>query len=185
MVSSSINSPKIKGSNPTGTGREKMGINMIHQVLDAFCGIDINSLMTLGFGPIVENVVIDLSPFSNNLLGGRKPTYLTSATSVLTSVSTSVKAVSVAPLGGDKMDVSRENTDVRWVGFHPLQFVGNNCQLVTTKMNQGHPHSRAFLAHEVTFFAVKFHKSILVKISQLQKEPSFVDWGSILNKTFE
>jgi hypothetical protein len=163
LVSSSINSPKIKGSNPTGTGREKMGINMIHQVLDEFCGIDINSLMTLGFGPNVENIVIDLSPFSNNLLGGRKPTYPTSATSVLTSV----KAVSVVPLGGDKTDVSRENTDVRWVGFHPLQFVGNNCQLVATKMNQGHPHSRAFLAHEVTFFVVKFHKSSLVKISQL------------------
>jgi hypothetical protein len=52
--------------------------------------------------------------------GGRKPTYLTSATSVLTSV----KAVSIVPSGSDKMDVRRENTDVRWVGFHPLFF---NC----------------------------------------------------------
>jgi hypothetical protein len=52
------------------------------------------------------------------LRGGRKPTYLTSATSVLTSV----KAVSVVPSGGYKMDVRRENTDVRWVGFHPLKF---------------------------------------------------------------
>jgi hypothetical protein len=52
------------------------------------------------------------------LRGGRKPTYLTSATSVLTSV----KAVSVVPSGSDKMDVRRENTDVRWVGFHPLKF---------------------------------------------------------------
>ncbi len=50
--------------------------------------------------------------------GGRKPTYLTSATSVLTSV----KAVSIVPSGGDKMDVRSENTDVRWVGFHPLKF---------------------------------------------------------------
>jgi hypothetical protein len=49
-------------------------------------------------------------------MGGRKPTYLTSSTSVLTSV----KAISVVPSGGNKMDVHRENTDVRWVGFHPL-----------------------------------------------------------------
>ncbi len=48
--------------------------------------------------------------------GGRKPTYLTSATSVLTSI----KAVSVVPSGGDKTGVHREITDVRWVGFHPL-----------------------------------------------------------------
>jgi hypothetical protein len=32
---------------------------------------------------------------------------------------TSVKAVSVVPSGGDKTDVRRENTDVRWVGFRP------------------------------------------------------------------
>jgi hypothetical protein len=50
-------------------------------------------------------------------VGGRKPTYLTS---VLTSVLTTVKAVSIVPSGGDKMDVRRENTDVRWVGFYPL-----------------------------------------------------------------
>jgi hypothetical protein len=49
-------------------------------------------------------------------MGGRKPIYLTSSTSVLTSV----KAISVVPSGGNKMDVHRENTDVRWVGFHPL-----------------------------------------------------------------
>ncbi len=49
-------------------------------------------------------------------MGGRKPTYLTSVTSVLTSV----KAFSIVPSGGDKMDVHRENTDVTWVGFHPL-----------------------------------------------------------------
>ncbi len=49
-------------------------------------------------------------------MGGRKPTYLISATSVLTSV----KAVSVVPSGSDKMDVRRENTNVRWVGFLPL-----------------------------------------------------------------
>ncbi len=52
--------------------------------------------------------------------GGRKPTYLTSTTSVLTSVLTSVKAISVVPSGGNKTDVCRENMDVRWVGFHPL-----------------------------------------------------------------
>jgi len=40
-----------------------------------------------------------------------------------TSVLTSVKAVSVAPSGGNKMDVHRENTDVRWVGFHPLEIM--------------------------------------------------------------
>ncbi len=45
-------------------------------------------------------------------VGGKKPTYLTSATSV--------KAVSVVPSGSNKTDVHRENTDVRWVGFHPL-----------------------------------------------------------------
>jgi hypothetical protein len=55
--------------------------------------------------------------FSPNCLGGRKPTYLTSATTVLTSV----KAVSIVPSGSDKTDVRRENTDVRWVGFHPLK----------------------------------------------------------------
>jgi hypothetical protein len=49
-------------------------------------------------------------------VGGRKPTYLTSATSVLTSV----KAISIVPSGSDKTDVRRENTDVRWVGFYPL-----------------------------------------------------------------
>jgi hypothetical protein len=48
--------------------------------------------------------------------GGRKPTYLTSAT----SISAFVKAVGVVPSGNDKTDVRRENTDVRWVGFHPL-----------------------------------------------------------------
>jgi len=44
-------------------------------------------------------------------MGGRKPTYLTSATAI--------KAISVVPSGGNKTDVRRENTDVRWVGFHP------------------------------------------------------------------
>jgi len=53
------------------------------------------------------------------LSGGRKPTYLTTATYVLTSV----KAVSIVPSGGNKTDVHRENKDVRWVGFHPL-FLG-------------------------------------------------------------
>ncbi len=53
-------------------------------------------------------------------MGGRKPTYLTSATSLLTSVLTSVNAFSVVLSGGDKTDVRRENTDVTWVGFHPL-----------------------------------------------------------------
>jgi hypothetical protein len=43
---------------------------------------------------------------------GRKPTYLTS-----------VKAVSVVPSGGDKTDVRRDNTDVRCVGFHPLEIL--------------------------------------------------------------
>jgi hypothetical protein len=52
-------------------------------------------------------------------MGGRKPTYPTSATSILTSV----KAVSVVPSGGNKTDVCRENTDVRWVGFHPLIYI--------------------------------------------------------------
>jgi len=60
--------------------------------------------------------------FSPNCLGGRKPTYLTSATTVLTSV----KAVSIVPSGGDKTDVRRENTDVRWVGFHPLKLFFSN-----------------------------------------------------------
>ena len=55
-------------------------------------------------------------------VGGRKPTYLTSATSVLTSV----KVVSVVPSGYDKTDVCRENMDVRWVGVHPLQFMSKN-----------------------------------------------------------
>ncbi len=53
-----------------------------------------------------------LGRFRVSKTGGRKPTYLTFATSV--------KAVSVVPSGSDKMDVRRENTDVRWVGFHPL-----------------------------------------------------------------
>jgi len=57
-----------------------------------------------------------LGRFRVSKTGGRKPTYLSFATSVLTSV----KAVRVVPSGGDKMDVRRENTDVRWVGFHPL-----------------------------------------------------------------
>ncbi len=52
--------------------------------------------------------------------GWRKPTYLTSATSISTSILTSAKAISVAPSGGNKTVVHRENTDVRWVGFHPL-----------------------------------------------------------------
>ncbi len=50
------------------------------------------------------------------VLGGRKPTYLISATSVLTSV----EAVSIVPSGGNKTDVRRENRDVKRVGFHPL-----------------------------------------------------------------
>jgi hypothetical protein len=50
------------------------------------------------------------------ITGGRKPTYLISATSVLTSI----KAFSIVPSGNDKTDVRKENTDVRWVGFHPL-----------------------------------------------------------------
>jgi hypothetical protein len=49
-------------------------------------------------------------------LGGRKPTYPTSATSVLTAI----KAVSIVPSGGNKTGVCREDTDVTWVGFHPL-----------------------------------------------------------------
>jgi hypothetical protein len=49
--------------------------------------------------------------------GGRKPTYLTSATSILTSV----KAIIIVPSGDDKIDACRENMDVRWVGFHPLK----------------------------------------------------------------
>jgi hypothetical protein len=55
------------------------------------------------------------------LEGGRKPTYLTSAKSVLKSVLTSVKAVSIVPSGDDKTYVHKENTDVSWVGFHPLR----------------------------------------------------------------
>jgi hypothetical protein len=49
-------------------------------------------------------------------VGVRKPTYLTSAISVLTSE----KAISIVPSGSDKTDVRRENTDVRWVGFYRL-----------------------------------------------------------------
>jgi hypothetical protein len=45
--------------------------------------------------------------------GGRKPTYLTFAITVLTSVLTLVKAVSVIPSGGNRTDARRENTDVR------------------------------------------------------------------------
>jgi hypothetical protein len=33
---------------------------------------------------------------------------------------TSAKAIGVVPSGEVKTDVCRENTDVRWVGFHPL-----------------------------------------------------------------
>jgi hypothetical protein len=62
-------------------------------------------------------VQVRLAPSTKRNRGGRKPTYLTSATSILTSV----RAVSVVPSGSDKMDVRRENTDVRWVGFHPLE----------------------------------------------------------------
>jgi len=47
---------------------------------------------------------------------GEETICLTSATFVLTSI----KAVSVELSGSDKTDVRRENTDVRWVGFHPL-----------------------------------------------------------------
>jgi hypothetical protein len=46
--------------------------------------------------------------------GGRKPTYLTSATSVITSV----KAVSIVTSGGNKTDVHRENADVGLVSTH-------------------------------------------------------------------
>ncbi len=53
-------------------------------------------------------------------MGGNQP-IVTSATSVSTSVLTSIKAVSIVPSGGDKTDVRRENTEVRWVGFHPLE----------------------------------------------------------------
>ncbi len=35
---------------------------------------------------------------------------------------TSTKAVSEVPWGEVKTDVHRENTDVRWVGFHPLKW---------------------------------------------------------------
>ncbi len=38
---------------------------------------------------------------------------------LLTSVSTSAKAVSVVPLGNKNTDVSRKNTDVSRVVFHP------------------------------------------------------------------
>ncbi len=55
---------------------------------------------------------------------------------------TSVKAVSVVPSGGDKMDVRRdntdvhrENTDVRWVGFHPLQNQATLVRRSTTVMS--------------------------------------------------
>jgi hypothetical protein len=37
-----------------------------------------------------------------------------------TSILTYTKAVSIVPSGGNKMDVRRENTDVRLVGFHPV-----------------------------------------------------------------
>ncbi len=55
---------------------------------------------------------------ASSVVGGRKPTYLT-------SVLTSVKANSVVPSGGKKI-VSRGNTDVRWVGFHPLLSCAQN-----------------------------------------------------------
>jgi len=58
--------------------------------------------------------------------GGRKPTYLTSATSVFTYL----KAVSVVTSGSDKTAVHREDTDVRWVDFHPLKLQVN---LTSTK----------------------------------------------------
>ncbi len=47
------------------------------------------------------------------LWGGWKPTNLTSAFNIC------INAVSVVPSGG-KTDVCRANTDVIWVGFHPL-----------------------------------------------------------------
>jgi hypothetical protein len=50
--------------------------------------------------------------------GGNQP-IIHPATSVLTSVLTSGKAISIVPSGGET-DVRRANTDVRWVGFHPL-----------------------------------------------------------------
>jgi hypothetical protein len=50
---------------------------------------------------------------STVITGGRKPTYLISATSVLTSV----KADSIGPSGGNK-------TDVRWVGSTHCNYLG-------------------------------------------------------------
>ncbi len=64
--------------------------------------------------------------------GGRKPTYLTSATSILTSV----KAVSVVPSDGTKTDVHKESTDVRWVGFYPLQNRHNTDKRVIPTLRQ-------------------------------------------------
>jgi hypothetical protein len=45
--------------------------------------------------------------------GGWKPTNLTSVFNIR------VNAISVVP-SGSETDVHRANTDVRWVGFHPL-----------------------------------------------------------------
>jgi hypothetical protein len=48
-------------------------------------------------------------------MGGRKTTTLTSAD---IRINICINAVSVVP-SGNNMDVRRENTDVRLVGFHP------------------------------------------------------------------
>ncbi len=44
---------------------------------------------------------------------------------------TSAKAVNVVPQGEVKMDVHRENTVVRWVGFHPLMKQDKKAQIQT------------------------------------------------------
>jgi hypothetical protein len=49
-------------------------------------------------------------------VGGWKPTHQTSTN---IHINICINAVSVVPSGGET-DVRRANTDVRWVGFHPL-----------------------------------------------------------------
>jgi hypothetical protein len=62
------------------------------------------------FSYMLEKKCLVLNVF---LWGGWKPTNLTSVFNIC------INAVSVVPSGGET-DVCRANTDVRWVGFHPL-----------------------------------------------------------------
>jgi len=99
--------------------------------------------------------------------GGRKPTYLTSATSVLTSIT----AVSVVPSGGDKMGLRTENTDVRWVGFHPLS---GKKKLLSQKRNTT-IHLHAFWEKKQPFTFI--HSGVTVSDSaRVRRSPDERQW---------